>query len=244
MFTWYELRTTDVDAAQAFYGDVMGWQAERDAAGGVFRINGTPLASLEPLPERARASGAPAHWLGHIAVPDVQAWLQRFIAAGGEARGPVRRSQAGDVVTVRDPQGAVLGLSSRGDGPSPAVTWHELNTTDEAQAAAAYCELLGFRTTGLLDPGLGIGPYRTFGWAEGERSVGGMISSATLPHVHTHWLFYLAVDDLQRALERVRALGGTVYQGPRVSPSGDLVAQCEDVQGAVFGLSQRTAPIQ
>lgn len=249
MFTWYELRTTDLDAAQAFYEGVMGWSARRDAAGGVFHKGpgGERLASLEVLPERARLSGAPAHWLGHIAVPDVEAWLQRFVAAGGQPRGPVRRSAAGDVASVADPQGAVLGLSSRGDGPSPAVSWHELNTTDEAQAAADYAALLSFRTTGLLDPGAGaspglgpdVGPYRTFAWDGAQRSVGGMMSSARRPGVHTHWLFYFRVDDLQRAIERVRAHGGAVSSGPLVSPSGELVAYCEDPQGAVFGLSQR-----
>lgn len=245
MFTWYELRTPDLDAAQAFYEDVMGWSARRDAAGGVFHKTpgGERLAGLEVLPERARLSGAPAHWLGHIAVPDVEAWLQRFVAAGGQPRGPVRRSPAGDVASVTDPQGAVLGLSSRGDGPSAAVSWHELNTTDQEQAAAAYAGLLSFRTTGLLDasPELepDVGPYRTFAWDGAPRSIGGMVSSARRPGVHTHWLFYFRVDDLQRAIERVRARGGTVCSGPLASPSGELVAYCEDPQGAVFGLSQR-----
>jgi hypothetical protein len=173
--------------------------------------------------------------------------LQRFVAAGGEPRGPVRRSAAGSVVTVRDPQGAVLGLSSRGDGPSAAVSWHELNTTDQAQAAAAYAELLSLRTTGLHEVrspgrppnGFDIGPYRTFARDGSEHSVGGMMSSAKLPQVHTHWLFYFRVDDLGQALERVRARGGTVYEGPRVSISGELVAQCEDPQGTAFGLSER-----
>ena len=252
MFTWYELRTPDLDAAQAFYEDVMGWSTQRDAAGGAFlrAPGGERLASLEVLPERARLAGAPAHWLGHVGVPDVEAWLQRFVSAGGQPRGPVRRSAAGDVASVTDPQGAVLGLSSRGDGPSPAVSWHELNTTDEAQAAEAYAGLLGFRTTGLLDPASGaasgserdVGPYRTFAWDGAERSVGGMLSSARRPEVHTHWLFYFRVDDLHRAIERVRALGGTVCAGPCASPSGELVAYCEDPQGAVFGLSQRPAP--
>src|SRR5947207_4384572 len=27
-FAWYELMTTDVEAAQAFYGEVLGWRAQ------------------------------------------------------------------------------------------------------------------------------------------------------------------------------------------------------------------------
>ena len=39
-FVWYELLTTDTKAAQAFYGDVVGWKAAgfRDAGHGLHAV--------------------------------------------------------------------------------------------------------------------------------------------------------------------------------------------------------------
>ena len=238
MFTWYELRTIDLDAAQSFYAAVMGWRAQRSAADWIFCIGAERMGGLTLLPERARAHGAPPHWLGHIAVRDVDACASQFIAAGGEPRGPVRRSTTGDVAVVRDPQGAVLGLSSRSDGPSRAVAWHELHTTDAEQAWAIYSKLFGWSSTDRLELGLEVGPYKTFCWDDSRQSVGGMANTAQLPHIHTHWLFYLAVDDLDSALERVKTQGGTVIS-TMVFPGGYRIAQCEDSQGAAFALRER-----
>ena len=72
-FIWYELLTTDADAAQRFYGDVVGWtvsdsgqpgmdyrilDAGDGQAGGLMQIN-------EQMP------GAKPVWLGYVGVPDV-----------------------------------------------------------------------------------------------------------------------------------------------------------------------------
>ena len=66
--------------------------------------------------------------------------------------------------------------------------------------------------------------------------MGAMANMARLPDVHTHWLFYLSVEDLNAALEKTRSLGGVVINGPMVVPGGGRVAQCEDSQGAAFAL--------
>ena len=50
------------------------------------------------------------------------------------------------------------------------------------------------------------------------------------------WLFYVRTEDIGGALDRVRAGGGTVLNGPMEVPGGDRVAQCRDPQGATFAL--------
>ncbi|MEJ2547342.1 MAG: VOC family protein, partial [Gemmatimonadota bacterium] len=50
------------------------------------------------------------------------------------------------------------------------------------------------------------------------------------------WIFYVRVDDIEAAVERVKAAGGQVLNGPMEVPGGDRVAQCQDPQGAVFAL--------
>lgn len=238
-FTWYELRTTEPEAAASFYTAVAGWDVQRREGGGfLFHRKGEPLATLGLLPEQARARGAPPNWLGLIAVPEVEAWAQRFVARGAERLGPVRRDAEGEVGVLRAPQGEVIGLGSGVRGPSRAVVWHELHTADSEQAWSFYSGLLGWSPTEEPAPSADIGPYRSFAWDSSSGSAGGMSNLARRPQIHPHWLYYLAVADLDHALAQVGALGGLVADGPRVLPSGDRIAYCEDAQGAAFGLRE------
>ena len=50
------------------------------------------------------------------------------------------------------------------------------------------------------------------------------------------WLYYIRVDDVGAAVERVKSLGGQVLNGPMQVPGGDVVAQCCDPQGGAFAL--------
>jgi hypothetical protein len=237
-FCWYELRTTDLNAARAFYADVAGWQSS--AQPGLFHVGKHPVGGLLDLPERARALGAPAHWLGHIAVTDVDASAARLTALGAQVLGPVQQAaKGGRVAVLRDPQGAVVALSSRGDvGSREGIAWHELHTTDHEKAWSTYADLFGWQATEALDLGPGLGHYQMFSWASGDRNVGGMVSSARAPHIHTHWLFYLTVADLDASLAKARSLGGVVLNGPTQVRGGHRIAQLEDPQGAAFGLYQ------
>ena len=61
-FAWYELMTTDVGAARAFYGSVMGWGA-RDASTSnlsytLFTAGVVATGGVMELPEEARRMGA------------------------------------------------------------------------------------------------------------------------------------------------------------------------------------------
>ncbi|MDC3958389.1 VOC family protein [Polyangium jinanense] len=237
-FCWYELRTTDTGAAQAFYVDVLGFRMRDN----LFFRGDRPVAGCSPLPERAAARGAPAHWLGHIAVRDVESLSHRILAQGGEQLGPTRTLESGATrVILRDPFGSVLSLVSSSDTTSgDVVVWHDLNTRDHARAFAFYSDLFGWKATETVDFGPEFGAYLKFSWDEGGPSVGGMVSSARLPHVHPHWLFYFHVEDLDEALAKVSARGGKVL-APRELPNGDRVAVCDDPQGAAFALHASAA---
>ena len=54
VFAWYELLTTDLSAAQSFYGKVLGWEAQDAAAPGfayrLFGVGGSPVAGLMEQP--------------------------------------------------------------------------------------------------------------------------------------------------------------------------------------------------
>ncbi|MCP3138102.1 VOC family protein [Pyxidicoccus xibeiensis] len=239
-FVAYDLRTLDVDSAQAFYTGLLGWTVHGPADSRELRAGEQRVGALVALPERARSMGAPAHWLGQVGVEDVEASAARLVALGGQQLGPVQQPAPGQLVAIlKDPQGAVLALSSgRAGARLGAVAWHELNTTDREQAWSCYSELFGWRSTGTMELGPTIGAYQRFTWDGAGQDVGGLVNTARLPGVHTHWLFYLTVEDIEAAVVRVRSLGGRALNGPMQVPGGDRVAQCEDPQGAAFALRE------
>ena len=72
-FVWYELATTDMDAAKAFYASVVGWgtagASMPDSVYTLFTAGNTPVAGLMKMPPGA--GGTVPQWLGYVAVDDV-----------------------------------------------------------------------------------------------------------------------------------------------------------------------------
>ena len=218
-FSRYLLRTTDVEAAAAFYDAVL----ER---------RGDGIVLLQPA---AIARGARPHWLGHIDVSgrdDVRAVAARFVERGAMRLGPP--AAAGDAVLLRDPGGAILAVSDGAAESRAGVVWHQLSTREPATAAETYSTLFGWSFTEPLELGQ-LGRHRRFAFGPEEASAGAISDVDGRPEVHTHWLFFFAVPSLDVALERVRGLGG-VALGPLALPNGVRVAACDDPQGAAFGI--------
>ena len=71
-FCWSELTTSDQDAAKAFYGPLLGWQADDIPVGdGAYYsmqlIGGKRVAAIAPQPQQQRDAGVPPLWkLVHI----------------------------------------------------------------------------------------------------------------------------------------------------------------------------------
>jgi predicted enzyme related to lactoylglutathione lyase len=211
-FARYVLRTADAPAAQAFYQDVLGHQADH----------------IYPLHEQALARGARPHWLGHIDVADPAAAAAPFLAAGGLQYG----ERPDGVVVLRDPGGAILALGGV-NGPSRAgVQLHVLRAPNAENLAARYVELFGWSLGERLVLAKGE-TYRRFAFAPGEPSAG-VVGDVTAG-VHPQWLFFFAVPSLENALAKVRAHGGVAIE-PSELPDGRQVAACDDPQGAAFGL--------
>ncbi len=86
-FAWYELVTTEMEAAKAFYTEVMGWGALDASVPSrayiLFAAGNVPLGGLMDLPEDARKAGAKPGWLGYVGVDDVDAAADRIKRLGG-----------------------------------------------------------------------------------------------------------------------------------------------------------------
>lgn len=231
MFIRYSLRTTDLDGALAFYENALGL---------VLPEGSSESSSLEAwtLHENARDAGAPSHWLGHIEVEDIDASVQTFTSLGATLLGPMVRTPDGRAwATFRDPSGAVVALRQRqgfviGDRP---VAWHQLHTEDLKRIWPAYQAIARWSDTGHLDITNPVGGYRLVGEAGSRESVGCIANTARWEGVHPHWLFYFPAVDIDAAVARVRANGGTALEPVTIEGIG-CVAACEDPQGAAFGL--------
>ena len=80
-FIWYELLTDDADAAQAFYGNVLGWRVKDSGVPNMdYRIlqatdpdsgEVNPVGGLMQITPQMKDGGARPLWLGYIAVDDV-----------------------------------------------------------------------------------------------------------------------------------------------------------------------------
>ncbi|HEY0715073.1 MAG TPA: VOC family protein [Polyangia bacterium] len=226
-FVRHELRTLDLDASRAFYADVLGddfWQ-------------GSGLA-LSRLPERAVAMGAPQHWLGLVGVRDFDVKADQLTASGAQPLGPRRNDGGVSDAVLRDPFGAVFGITSdTAVAPNDRVAWWLLNVHDETTAFAWYARHFWWAAQERHEQGATT--TQNFGWTTSSPTVGSVANSARLPGVHTHWLYGFRVSHLDEAIARVRAAGGKSLP-PTRTPAGDLVAVCDDAQGAAFGLCQRT----
>jgi len=224
-FSRIELRTTDVEAARAFYSSVLGHDR----------------AVIWQLHEQALARGAKPHWLGHLDVEDVDLATAQFIARGATPLGPPRPNHDGGRVSVmRDPGGAILALCTLPPASSErgaTAAWQALNTNDVERAKVNYCELFGWSLTTEIDLGA-QGTFQQFAWQPGGESAGAIGDIAGRPGVHPQWLFFFEVEALEPALTATRAAGGITLE-PSTLPSGTRVCVCDDPQGAAFALLQR-----
>jgi len=62
-----------------------------------------------------------------------------------------------------------------------------------------------------------------------------------LANVPPHWGIYFLVSDINSAIERVKANGGQILNGPMEVPGGDWIVNAMDPQGAAFSLHARKA---
>jgi uncharacterized protein len=247
-FVWYELLTTNVSGAKAFYADVVGWGA-RDvsipgAAYNFFTSGDTPVTAVMNLPQEMWRAGAMPCWMGYIRVDDVDVAIDSIVHLGGAVRvPPTTIPNISRFSVVADPQTAtfvlVKGLQP-GQAPSPEastpgrVGWHELFAADWETAFVFYNKLFKWEKKDT-DAGP-TGPYQRF--SAGGETIGAMSNKpSTMPL--PFWLYYFNVDDIDAATKRVGAGGGQVLYGPIEVPGGAWIVHCTDPQGAIFGLLHR-----
>lgn len=253
-FVWYDINTEDPDAAKAFYTEAFGLKSEPFEAAPDYTVlkpaDRGPWGGINKLSDDAKKMGAPPHWLGHILVDDVDATAAKCKELGGSVyMAPMDMGEVGRMAILADPQGATFS-AYKGFGGSdddsgsefnePAqvgsIAWRELHCTDWEAAWKFYNTLFGWEQDSREDMGPDMGTYLMWKWKGAHGRIGGMDNAAKMMDMPAHWLFYIRVDDIDAAAQRVKDKGGKVLNGPMDVPGGDKVAQCQDPTGAHFAI--------
>jgi predicted enzyme related to lactoylglutathione lyase len=249
-FFWYELMTSDPQAAIAFYGGLLGWTTKSFGGGMDYTIvsgSVAPLGGIMAIPAEAKDCGMTPWWGGYIGAADVDADAKRLADAGGSVRRPPEDIPGvGRFAVIGDPGGATFmllkGSSPEGMEPTPPgadghVGWHELYSGDHAADLAFYTGQFGWSQGEAMDMGP-MGSYQLFSMSGGagfETMDGGMMPKPEQVPVPL-WLFYFIVPDIDVAHAKIGAGGGRVLNGPVEVPGGGWIIQALDPQGAMFAV--------
>jgi predicted enzyme related to lactoylglutathione lyase len=249
-YCWYELMTTDPEAAGKFYSHVVGWNLFEPggphAGYTLFKVGEQGIGGMMKLPDEACAAGARTGWMGYIWVPEVEAAVAKVVAAGGAVhKEPADIPEIGRFAVVSDPQGANFVLFRHfGDHEGPPVPmetlghvgWHELFAVDHKSALEFYSGQFGWTKGEAFDMGP-MGVYQLYIIPGGQ--FGGMMNKPDA-FPRPFWLYYFNVDDIDAAVERVKSAGGEVLMGPAQVPGGSWIVQGLDPQGGMFALVDQT----
>jgi uncharacterized protein len=118
--------------------------------------------------------------------------------------------------------------------------WVELATTDAASARSFYGRLFGWTAQPL---GEGVN-YHMF--QLGDREAGALYlltADQRKEGVGPHWMVYIAVESVDRALVKTRQLRGKTLAGPHDVGEAGRMAFIQDPQGARLGLWQARSHI-
>lgn len=232
---WIDLSTSDLGAAQEFYGGLFDWEFDAEPAGGGYVMalsRGQAVAGLAKGPD-----GDTPVWTTYLAVDDAAATVDRARAAGGNVLvDPMVVGPAGRMAYLLDPTGAAIGLWE-GDAHKGAAiinepgayTWAELHSEDADAVAGFYNALVGLEAQ---QTDLGDDRLHTV------LRVGGATVGGTTPPVEgvpPHWHVYFGATDTDAICAAATARGGETMAWPHDTPVG-RVATISDPQGATFSV--------
>jgi predicted enzyme related to lactoylglutathione lyase len=240
---WYELLTTDADAATDFYSQIIGWTPSKFPGGTIdYTIMSVGEEGVGGIMKNPAPT--PSAWLGYVGVDDVDATVAKIESLGGKTHMPATDMPGvGRMAMVEDPQGAYFYVM-RGESPEASkaygrselgkATWNELQTTDDAAAFDFYSRMFSWEKDGTMPM-----PWGDYTFLKGGISdeMWGAMMPREKPENPVGWNFYFHVPDIEVAHAKVRELGGTPFHDPMDVPGGERVFFATDPQGARFGLA-------
>ena len=237
---WYELSTSDIAGAQAFYATILGWNvADSGMPGMDYRLGSMGDAMVSGM--MPGEPGIPVAWTIYFAVTNADATFAQALALGASpVVPPADIPGTGRFAIMADPQGAAFGIlqplpGGQGGAWDPIKTghgnWNELITADPTAALAFYTALFGWDFTQSMPMGPDM-TYHFLSW--NGTNIGGAFAPA--PPAPAHWKPYFGVASANASIPVIAAAGGTLLRGPDEVPGGAFALQVKDPQGAALGL--------
>lgn len=241
-FVWHECRSTDVERSKRFYTELLGWEIEVYKPGeldyAMVNAGGTTHGGFGQAGE-----GAPSHWIGHVAVDDLDATIGRAKGAGGTVIVPrMDMPEIGAFAVIADPQGAIVSVYQPAGDDMPVAQgvflWDELHTGDVDGAKSFYGEVFGWKSA---DMDVGEIVYTIFK-RDGDVDAGGLMKNPGDGQGPAAWMTYLATDDVDATVAKATELGATVHMPGDDVPGVGRIAVLSDPAGAMFGLFKPNQP--
>ena len=159
-FCWFELATTDQPAAKQFYQSLFGWEPTDSPMGPdevytIFKLDGRDVGAAYTMRPEQRGQGVPPNWGTYVAVDSADDAAAATTTFGGTVISPpFEVGEHGRMCVLQDPTGAIFSVWQQNkhagtnvkDVPH-SVSWADLNTRDQARAAAFYSALFGWKMT-------------------------------------------------------------------------------------------------
>jgi predicted enzyme related to lactoylglutathione lyase len=248
-FCWFELGTSDQNAAKEFYCELFGWRFDDTPLppemGGVYTTltkDGKKVGAMYQL--GPHSGDAPPNWMLYVAVDSADETAAKVAELGGEALcPPFDVMEHGRMVMFKDPTGAVLSVWQAKEHPGAELVdapgsacWGELATTDLKKAGDFYSSLFGWS---LKESSDGM-PYTEFG--NQGKAIGGMMPLSSMQNdgMPPSWSVYFAVENCDAAAEKARGLGASLCVPPSDIPNVGRFAVIQDPQGAFFSIFEGT----
>lgn len=124
---------------------------------------------------------------------------------------------------------------AKSNHPAGTFSWFDCGSTDAAKAKAFYTRLFGWNAVEM--PGE-AGIYTIL--RAGNEDVAGLyqMSGPKFEGVPSHWMTYVAVDDVDATAKRVGPLGGRIMAEPMDIPDVGRMAVVQDPTGAVIAIAR------
>jgi predicted enzyme related to lactoylglutathione lyase len=120
--------------------------------------------------------------------------------------------------------------------PTGTFSWFECGSTNAAKSKSFYTEIFGWAAVDMPMPG-DAGTYTLL--KAGDQDIAGLyeLSGPMFQGVPSHWMTYVAVDDVDATAKQAVALGGKVVAEPMDIPGVGRMAVLTDPTGAHISIS-------